>query len=147
MYLISIAKNNANIKIPKPNFLGASLPWRYAIGSGLIIPISSFIILFFCPETPPWLISKGRLEEAKLSLEKLRGANHTQIIDAEIFRISTNLKIMKKEGQDESAMRYLNLLTDSKFLKPFGILLFVFCIGLKWTGLVAIAFYIVPFLM
>ena len=108
--------------------------------------MSSFIILFFCPESPPWLISKGRLEQAKLSLEKLRGANHTQIIDAEIFRISTNLQIMKK-GENETSMKYLDLLTDSKFLKPFGILLFVFCIGLKWTGLVAIAFYIVPFLM
>ena len=127
-------------------FLGASLPWRYAIGSGLIIPISSFIILFFCPESPPWLISKGRLEQAKLSLEKLRGANHTQIIDAEMFRISTKLQILRK-GENEPSMRYLDLLMDSKFLKPFGILLFVFCIGLKWTGLVAIAFYIVPFLM
>ena len=112
----------------------------------MIIPISSFIILFFCPESPPWLISKGRLEQAKLSLEKLRGGNHTQIIDAEMFRISTKLQILRK-GENEPSMRYLDLLMDSKFLKPFGILLFVFCIGLKWTGLVAIAFYIVPFLM
>ena len=58
-----------------------------------------------------------------------------------------NLKMMKKGKDGISPPRYLDLLTDSKFLKPFGILLFVFCIGLKWTGLVAIAFYIVPFLM
>ena len=56
--------------------------------------------------------------------------------------------MLKKQEEDgSSTLQMKELLTDSKFLKPFGILLFVFCVGLKWTGLVAIAFYIVPFLM
>ena len=36
---------------------------------------------------------------------------------------------------------------DSTFLKPFSILSFIFCIGLEWTSLPAIAFYMVGLLM
>jgi hypothetical protein len=127
---------------------GASLPWRYAIGVTTIIPIVCFSILLFSPDSPSWLISKGREEDAKESLKKLRGSNHPEICEAELFRINNNLRMLKKQEEDGSSnLQLKELLTDSKFLKPFGILLFVFCVGLKWTGLVAIAFYIVPFLM
>ena len=95
-------------------------------------------------------IFTGKEEEAKKSLEKLRGSNHMEIIDAELFRISINLKMMKKDEEVElqNSKKYTwKLLTDVGFLRPFGTLLFTFCVGLEWTGLVAIAFYIVPFLM
>ena len=124
------------------------MPWRYAIGVTTIIPIVCFSILLFSPDSPSWLLSKGREEEARESLKKLRGSNHPEICEAELFRITTNLRMLKKQEEDGSSnLQMKELLTDSKFLKPFGILLFVFCVGLKWTGLVAIAFYIVPFLM
>ena len=93
-------------------------------------------------------MSKGREEEAKKSLLKLRGANHTDIINAELFRISTNLRMMKKEEEQESSSKAIkDLFTDAGFLKPFGILSFVFLIGLEWTGGPSLAFYLVPILM
>ena len=128
------------------NLLGACLPWRYAIGSTVIIPLFCFVILLFCPESPSWLMAKGKDKEAREALKKLRGANHNDIIDAELFRISTSLKIMKKDNEStESSAK--DLMTDMGFLKPLGVLLFIFCIGLEWTGLTAIAFYNVPLLM
>ena len=131
------------------NLLGACLPWRYAIGTTLIIPLACFIILLLCPESPAWLMAKGRDEDAREALKKLRGANHSDIIDAELFRISTSLKMMKKDNElnEQSESSAKDLLTDIGFLKPLGILLFIFCVGLEWTGLTAIAFYNVPLLM
>ena len=131
------------------NFLGACLPWRYAIGSTVIIPLLCFVILLFCPESPAWLMSKGREGDARAALEKLRGAKNTDLIDAEVLRISTNLKMSEEDSQDVTDPRsnIRNLMSSSSFLKPLGILLFVFCIGYEWTGLTAIAFYNVPLLM
>ena len=129
--------------------LGACLPWRYAIGSTVIVPLICFVMLLFCPESPSWLMSKGRDKEAREALKKLRGDHHTDIIDAEMFRISMNLKMMAKDydSNDQKSSSILSLLTDSGFWKPLGVLLFVFCIGHEWTGFIAIAFYIVPLLV
>merc|ERR1712018_383131 len=77
------------------------------------------------------------------------GDHHTDIIDAEMFRISMNLKMMAKDydSNDQKSSSIFSLLTDSGFWKPLGVLLFVFCIGHEWTGFIAIAFYIVPLLV
>ena len=32
--------------------LGALFPWRYALGVVIIVPLFTFILLFFCPESP-----------------------------------------------------------------------------------------------
>ena len=45
-------------------------------------------------------MSKGKEAEARKSLERLRGAKHAGIIDAELFRISTNLQMMKWDQED-----------------------------------------------
>lgn len=110
-------------------------------------------MLLFCPETPVWYVSKGREDEAKLSLSKLRGEQNSDIVQAEFNRISLNCKIMEKEreihGADvkESVFQEIkSLATDPTFLKPFGFLLVIWCIGFEWSGFPAIAFYMVPLL-
>ena len=81
--------------------------WRYAIGSTIIIPIICFVIVLFCPESPAWLLSKGKEWEARQSLEKLRGANHVGIIDAELFRISATLQMVKwEQGYSKGTVIY-----------------------------------------
>ena len=136
---------------------GALLPWRWAVGGTIFGPIVCFLILLFCPETPTWYISKGRDEEAKEALEKLRGAENQDIIEAEFNRISLNQKIQEKEreidnDQEEKLSkvqafkRKFHLLIDPGFIKPFGFLMLIFLIGLEWGGFPAIAFYMVPLL-
>ena len=39
--------------------LGAVFPWRWAVGAGIIAPISCFIIVCLCPESPVWYLVKG----------------------------------------------------------------------------------------
>ena len=52
-------------------------------------------------------IFSGKEEEAKKSLEKLRGSNHMEIIDAELFRISATLQMVKwEQGYSKGTLIY-----------------------------------------
>ena len=92
----------------------------------------------------------GREEDAKQSLIKLRGRQNQDIIDAEFNRIALSLKIEEKEMKINAATEKKGLLdmipTELSFWKPFSFLLLVFPISLEWTGLPAIAFYMVSLL-
>ena len=134
--------------------LGALFPWRYAVGIVVVVPVTTFFLLFFCPESPIWLISQGREEEAKNALTRLRGADNMDIIQAEFNRISNNLKIIQsltKISESEKSCwmqvrQFFSLLIDPSFVKPFSYLLVMF-VGGEWTGIVAYSFYTVPLLM
>ncbi|CAL9074772.1 unnamed protein product [Musa acuminata var. zebrina] len=48
--------------------------WRLLFGGILFLSIVYFVFtVFFLPEAPTWLVSKGRMEEAKHALQRLRG--------------------------------------------------------------------------
>lgn len=45
--------------------------WRYMLGSEIIPALIWLLLLFFIPESPRWLVYRGRLEEAKRILHKI----------------------------------------------------------------------------
>ena len=45
--------------------LGAFLDWRIVAWCGLVLPLLSFVLLIFTPESPTWLASIGQYEKAK----------------------------------------------------------------------------------
>ena len=106
-----------------------------------------------CSSDKQMFMLEGRDKEGKQALERLRGANNIDIIEAEFNMIMINLKNEEKEmsinneSSCKSQMKDMcNFLTDMTFLKPFAYLMFVFLIGMEWTGFPAIAFYMVSLL-
>ncbi|XP_052754097.1 facilitated trehalose transporter Tret1-like isoform X2 [Galleria mellonella] len=53
--------------------LGTVLPWRQAALVALTVPLLTMLLVLLVPETPVWLLSKGRKKEALQSLCRLRG--------------------------------------------------------------------------
>ena len=63
--------------------------WRWMFGSACI-PITIFLFgLFFVPDTPRWLLLKGRVEEARNVLIKVGGSAHAE---DQIREIEENLR-------------------------------------------------------
>jgi MFS family permease len=61
----------AFLNVPnKPHITG--LNWRLMLASAGIPALIVIAQVFFCPESPRWLMSKGRYAEAYRSLERLR---------------------------------------------------------------------------
>ena len=59
--------------------------WRLVAGLTGILPIvSCILVLIFLPESPVWLLSKGKTEAAKISLSKLRGVPANESLPQEV---------------------------------------------------------------
>lgn len=67
--------------------------WRVMFWSELIPALGFFILLFFVPHTPRWLIMKGRLEEAQMVLARV--TNSKEEAAREFMDIQASLKAPK----------------------------------------------------
>ena len=127
--------------------IGALLPWHIAVKITLIWPILSFnCIMWFCPESPIWLLNKGKDELAAGSLMTLRGDE--TIVHNELKRLKAALTAMeiamKAEGDSASGIRKVfSLVKDKAILKPIGILLFLIFMSYDWGGFPALSFYMI----
>lgn len=65
--------------------------WRIILGLAAIPSAAMLLGVAFLPESPRWLMSKGRLEEARKVLEYLRDAD-SDIIDQEFDSIADNVR-------------------------------------------------------
>ncbi|KAK4234450.1 general substrate transporter [Achaetomium macrosporum] len=58
--------------------------WRIPVGLQLVVPGIIFALLPFLPESPRWLLSRGRRDETVVSLKKLRKAATEDEVQMEI---------------------------------------------------------------
>lgn len=53
-------------------------PCRYMLGLSCIPAVVQFIGFFFLPESPRWLLQKGRSQEARQVLSRIRGGRSVE---------------------------------------------------------------------
>ncbi|XP_055716571.1 facilitated trehalose transporter Tret1-like [Phlebotomus papatasi] len=73
--------------------LGTIVTWREVALICLTIPVFTVIAICFVPETPLWLLSRGREKQARKSLQWLRGWVKPEVVEKEFLelqRYSTN---------------------------------------------------------
>jgi MFS family permease len=71
------------------------LNWRWMLGIGAIPALVYFVLLFFIPQSPRWLVQNSRDEEAKDVLRRIGGEEYAGIELKEIeahISISANMK-------------------------------------------------------
>ena len=97
--------------------LGAFFNW-WQLAASMIFMIIPFIVgMFFAPESPRWLFSKGREEEGEKALEWLRGSSRRNVITQEIIEIRNEIKEKMENKVSPKA------LLEPSTLKPFLIAL------------------------
>jgi sugar porter (SP) family MFS transporter len=70
--------------------LGADA-WRWMLGVVAVPAAIFFVLLVFIPESPRWLVAKGRLDEARRIFDRLGG--DTEDVDAEVEAIRASLAL------------------------------------------------------
>lgn len=61
------------------NILGCWLPWAMVAVLSTVLPISGMLMLLTLPESPVWLVNRGRADKARKSLMYLRGGDEKKV--------------------------------------------------------------------
>uniref|UniRef100_A0A8C2ZD52 Proton myo-inositol cotransporter n=1 Tax=Cyclopterus lumpus TaxID=8103 RepID=A0A8C2ZD52_CYCLU len=67
--------------------------WRYMLGLSVLPAVLQFVGFLFLPESPRWLLAKGRSQEARRALSRIRGDRG---VDEEYAAIRTSVEKEKK---------------------------------------------------
>ena len=104
--------------------------WRWMFGVESVPALLFFLLLFFIPFSPRWLVSKGRNDEAMKVLEKCGTDNGS--VEDEIREIQASLEL----GQDHKAERFFS----RKYRKPI-MLAVTIAIFNQLSGINAVLYY------
>lgn len=105
--------------------------WRWMLGAGVLPAVTWLVVLFtLTPESPRWLILKGRAAEARATLHRLHVRERADAIFARLTR---------HPGQASTASA-VDLLTSPPVRLALGLGLLVAC-AQQITGVNAIYFY------
>eukprot|EP00092_Neocalanus_flemingeri_P013767 GFUD01014847.1.p1 GENE.GFUD01014847.1~~GFUD01014847.1.p1 ORF type:complete len:578 (+),score=118.94 GFUD01014847.1:284-2017(+) len=115
-----LAANTGNLLM---YIFGYLMPWRLTTLPGAFLPLLPIFLVFLLPETPVWLVSRGRRDEAEKTLCSLRGLNPEKV-QQELKM----MEIMEEEirGGGDSWKYKLGMLVEKSVLMPMAILLFLF---------------------
>ncbi|XP_066251365.1 facilitated trehalose transporter Tret1-like [Euwallacea similis] len=134
--------------------LGTFLHWRSVALVSAILPITSCILLFLVPESPYWLISKNRLEDAQKSIAWLKGWLEMEEAEQDFKELYEQLKKntenerahistgLNSESKFTQVKNNLKLYTKKNFLWPFGLVTFTFGLG-HFSGMTTLQTYAV----
>lgn len=50
--------------------------WRMVGGISTLFCVFTLFLVYFIPESPAWLISRGRTDEARIALARIRAVEH-----------------------------------------------------------------------
>ncbi|KAM8890856.1 proton myo-inositol cotransporter-like isoform 2-T2 [Spinachia spinachia] len=69
--------------------------WRFMLGLSVLPAVLQFVGFLFLPESPRWLLQKGRSQEARRALSRIRGGRG---VDEEYDTIRTSMEEEAKEA-------------------------------------------------
>ncbi|KAJ6007713.1 Major facilitator superfamily domain general substrate transporter [Penicillium herquei] len=121
------------------------IAWRLQLGSAFIPAVPLVFGIWFCPESPRWLLTKGRHREAYKSLLRLR--NSPLQATRDLYMINCQLSLEKAMldasgyAKTENALVLLKELFTVPRLRRATLASTVVMIGQQMCGINIIAFY------
>lgn len=112
--------------------LGTFFSWRIVALISCFLPSFTIVALFFVPESPYWLLTKGRVEEAQRSLCWLRGWVPLTRVEKEFNEIHRVLEIKRKEAEEYKTLpcyKRFEPYTKRYFIAPFILVSATFFVG------------------
>ncbi|KAL1459755.1 hypothetical protein WDU94_011710 [Cyamophila willieti] len=124
-------------------FIYALTDWRSTMLISATMPVLTTVMLLFIPESPTWLVSKGRLEDAERSLRWVRGWSEKPKVRVEFERLvqQTHTATLNEANNTQSQGQF-TYLRRPNFQRPFIMVLILFIITLIPSLLPMRPFYV-----
>lgn len=117
--------------------LGSEMAWRYMFAFGILPALALFLGVFFLPESPRWLLSKGLSDEAHDVLLEIRGCNIS--VKQELEEITQCIKI-DYENNSVASSSLRHILSDKK-ISQILIIAVSLAVIQQLTGINTILYY------
>ncbi|XP_026730626.1 facilitated trehalose transporter Tret1 [Trichoplusia ni] len=123
---------------------GIFLYWRTVALVNIAFTVLAVVALCFVPESPHWLISKNRTDEARKSLQWLRGWTTPSAVEQELRDIQALFKSTKNDvtNVQEPWSERMSLYLKKSFMLPFFLVTFAFFVG-NFSGMTTLQTYAV----
>ncbi|XP_050355581.1 facilitated trehalose transporter Tret1-2 homolog [Nymphalis io] len=118
--------------------LGAFVHWRRVAAVCAAVSLLTPSLMYFVPESPLWLASKGRMKEAYSAMFWLRQNNSTA--QQELMEFTKD----RKSAESMTFRQKLGLFRRRSVLKPFCLLIVFFAFQ-EMSGIYVILYYAVDF--
>jgi len=105
---------------------GTFLTWRQVALLNIVFPLTAVICITFVPESPHWLLSRGRTEEAQKSLQWLRGWVSPAEVQTELLELN---KSFTAESTETKKRPHWRAYLKRSFVQPFLLVIFAFFLG------------------
>lgn len=113
--------------------------WRLMLGAPFIPAVPLLVLIYFCPESPRWLMKKGRYAKAWDSFMRLRA--HPIQVARDMYYISAQLEIEDELiGRTNYASRFGQLFTIPR-VRRATLAAFTVMLAQQMCGINIIAFY------
>lgn len=86
-----------------------SFAWRFPTAFQLVFPAIVYVAVWFVPESPRWLVSKGRMDKAKRSLERVNADNKTYDAEEDLNAMQM---VIAQEAEDIATGSWSSLFQD-----------------------------------
>jgi Na+/melibiose symporter-like transporter len=130
---------------------GSLIDWKTAAAVQMGWPCIIVLLMLACPESPTWLMLKGKKELAAATLLNLRGDE--EVTKQEISRIQENMDKQKEfSGENrhssffQTTKAYFKTAMKGTFLRPCIILTIMLSICWHWTGAYVLILHMVVIL-
>ncbi|KAL1459350.1 hypothetical protein WDU94_011341 [Cyamophila willieti] len=111
-------------------FINALTDWRATMLLSAAFSIFTTIMLAIIPESPTWLVSKGRLKDAERSLRWMRGWSKKPKVRVEFERLVQKTHTATLNNTQSQAQGQFTHLRRPEFQRPFIMILILYIITL-----------------
>lgn len=106
--------------------------WRMVVIFQILCPVIILSLIFFCPESPRWYVEKGRIDDARAVLIRIR--DDPEEMEQEILEMREAMEFERQQASSSNAWQVWRTIIMEKSMRKRFLIALVINAGQQLTG-------------